>query len=903
MKKRTRNKIMSVMLAAMIAVTGVVPAEKAAAAEALPPESAPTADLTEAGIAAVDTETASVLAADEGSGTQTTEYTSKISCDGNRIRQDYSTYGSTIKSYLVPCVDETNNVEKLMRVQYVASGGSLVVAEYYDPSDYKLLEESKIINENENADDLLPIFGGFYEMNGSYFLLTGQRNMEENPETEVFRVTKYDKDWKKVGSVGLKNCNTTIPFDAGSARMTAVGKYLVIRTCHSMYKAYDGYRHQANMMFQVDTEEMKVTAQSTGVSFSGYVSHSFNQFIQNDNNKIAALDHGDTYPRAIQLYRYNQSAANGTYGSASSNTMLSLAKGSYFGDNKTGASVGAFEISDTSYLAAGNRALEGKLGGIRNVFVAAADKNNTSQVKINWLTNYEEHDNKEENVSASTPHMVKVDTDKYMVLWTEKESIRYTLVNGNGEQIDGNRQRIDDDTGIHKIEKGNLSDCVPIVVNDKLVWYAWSNSNIGFYEIDVNTLELTKITDDEENIVNTPTPIASSGGSSGSNNSSSENLAPPLDPSSNGTSGGSSSNNTTQTPNTTSSEYIIDFNANGGTIVGSNMQVTTNHRLTSMPSAVRNGYTFQGWYTQASGGTLVTTWTLFSSHTTVYAQWRDKQAAYNNFNILELTDTAATLQMTMPLRYIKSWKYLLGTARDQMTEYAWNDVNEQRDMIVVPLEGLLPNTTYYFSIYYISDSSRVDLPIQVFTTKQKVSKECTISFQAAGGEVIGSATMTTVDQKLPALPSASRSGYTFDGWYTGSGGGTKITTSTLFATSGTVYAHWTKIEQSSNSTTTQNVSVKKMKIGSVKSPSKGSIKVRWTRYYASDGYQIACSKNKKFPSGKTKVKTAKAASTAKTITGLSKGKTYYVRMRAYKKVNGKKYYGAWSSVKKIKTKK
>ena len=42
---------------------------------------------------------------------------------------------------------------------------------------------------------------------------------------------------------------------------------------------------------------------------------------------------------------------------------------------------------------------------------------------------------------------------------------------------------------------------------------------------------------------------------------------------------------------------------------------------------------------------------------------------------------------------------------------------------------------------------------------------------------------------------------------------------------------------------------------------------------------------------------------SKTITGLKKGKTYYFRVRAYKKENGKKYYGSWSNVKKITIKK
>ena len=69
--------------------------------------------------------------------------------------------------------------------------------------------------------------------------------------------------------------------------------------------------------------------------------------------------------------------------------------------------------------------------------------------------------------------------------------------------------------------------------------------------------------------------------------------------------------------------------------------------------------------------------------------------------------------------------------------------------------------------------------------------EFIVIFDGNGGmPSVGS--MTTTDQKLPSLPSASRSGsYSFDGWYTEKSGGTKITTDTVFSANTTVYAHWT----------------------------------------------------------------------------------------------------------------
>ena len=68
--------------------------------------------------------------------------------------------------------------------------------------------------------------------------------------------------------------------------------------------------------------------------------------------------------------------------------------------------------------------------------------------------------------------------------------------------------------------------------------------------------------------------------------------------------------------------------------------------------------------------------------------------------------------------------------------------------------------------------------------------EFIVTFDAGDGtSSVGS--MTTTNQKLSSLPSASRSKHSFDGWYTEKNGGTKVTTDTVFHAKTTVYAHWT----------------------------------------------------------------------------------------------------------------
>ena len=78
---------------------------------------------------------------------------------------------------------------------------------------------------------------------------------------------------------------------------------------------------------------------------------------------------------------------------------------------------------------------------------------------------------------------------------------------------------------------------------------------------------------------------------------------------------------------------------------------------------------------------------------------------------------------------------------------------------------------------------------------------------------------------------------------------------------------------------------------------KKSASVKWSKISGAAGYQLQYSTSKKFSKSKT-VKISGTAKNKQTIKSLSSQKTYYVRIRAYKTVNGKKWYGAWSKSKK-----
>ena len=108
----------------------------------------------------------------------------------------------------------------------------------------------------------------------------------------------------------------------------------------------------------------------------------------------------------------------------------------------------------------------------------------------------------------------------------------------------------------------------------------------------------------------------------------------------------------------------------------------------------------------------------------------------------------------------------------------------------------------------------------------------------------------------------------------------------------------TKPNQSQNTSTsaTQKLSVKKLV------SKKKALVVYWNKIANVSGYQIQVATDKKFKKNKKTVTVAKQNASKKTVKKLKAKKKYFVRVRVYKTVNGKKSYGKWSKIKSVKTK-
>lgn len=85
----------------------------------------------------------------------------------------------------------------------------------------------------------------------------------------------------------------------------------------------------------------------------------------------------------------------------------------------------------------------------------------------------------------------------------------------------------------------------------------------------------------------------------------------------------------------------------------------------------------------------------------------------------------------------------------------------------------------------------------------------------------------------------------------------------------------------------------------VTSPSASKLSVKWKQAASGSGYQIQCSTTSTFATGNRVITVSSLSKVSQEISNLTKGKTWYVRLRTYKSVNGVNYYSAWSSGKSV----
>jgi uncharacterized repeat protein (TIGR02543 family) len=209
--------------------------------------------------------------------------------------------------------------------------------------------------------------------------------------------------------------------------------------------------------------------------------------------------------------------------------------------------------------------------------------------------------------------------------------------------------------------------------------------------------------------------------------------------------------------------YKVTFNPNGGTVSPTSVTKTTGAAIGTLPKPTRSGYAFQGWYTATTGGTKISDTTKVTKAIIYYAQWKKTYKVTFNANGGTVSPASVT----------KTTGAAIGT---------------------------LPKPTrsgYAFQGWYTAKTGGTKIATTTKVTKATTyyaqwKKTYKVTFNANGGTVSPASVTKTTGAAIGTLPKPTRSGYTFQGWYTEKTGGTKISDTTKVTKAITYYAQWKK---------------------------------------------------------------------------------------------------------------
>ncbi len=326
-------------------------------------------------------------------------------------------------------------------------------------------------------------FGCFYEGANNYYLMFSGENPSESSAVEVVRIIKYDKYWNQQGVTSIRDINTVD--DVYDGDMAESGGNLLVHTRHKMYtSATDGKNHQANLRFTIDIASMELLDSAHYVSNknTGYVSHSFTQMIDvSSDGAVYTADLGDAHPRAVVAFSWPENNVVTPFPSRAE--VLPIAGDD--GVNLTKASLGGLQVGTSAVLVAGRSVTQNQFwSGNRdyNVYVTATPRDNfsTETSTITWLSNYTD------SPYATTPKLVEITEDKFVVLWNEmpfasSPLLFWSVFDGSGKQVSPVAKTF-----------GTLSLVEPIVNSEgKIVWYSTDRNTPIFHVFDVDSGSVT----------------------------------------------------------------------------------------------------------------------------------------------------------------------------------------------------------------------------------------------------------------------------------------------------------------------------------------------------------------------------------------------------------------------------
>ena len=219
-------------------------------------------------------------------------------------------------------------------------------------------------------------------------------------------------------------------------------------------------------------------------------------------------------------------------------------------------------------------------------------------------------------------------------------------------------------------------------------------------------------------------------------------------------------------------EYTVYFNGNGGTESAPGQPATFGSEFKAAASAQRTGYVFGGWWTEREGGRQLYIYDI-ASDITLYAHWIAERYIVS-------FETGCDIEDPKPIEVVYGKKYgsLPSVTRPGYIFNGWRTAQSGGVLILedTVASGLyLPEMTENAGTLYASWTAA----------------DYSVSFDSLGGNYVGDITVT-YKETYGKLPVPERKGYTFEGWFTATDGGSMVTEGTMVSDTQDheLYARW-----------------------------------------------------------------------------------------------------------------
>jgi len=227
----------------------------------------------------------------------------------------------------------------------------------------------------------------------------------------------------------------------------------------------------------------------------------------------------------------------------------------------------------------------------------------------------------------------------------------------------------------------------------------------------------------------------------------------------------------------TANTYKVTFNANGGTTPTASKNLTYDSTYGTLPTPAKDGHTFKGWYTSASGGTQITSNTKVSitSAQTLYAQWT------TNTYTVTFKNYDGTVLETKSVNYGSAVTYSGATpAKKADAQYTYTFSGWDK-----ALSNITANT--------------------VITAKFTATvNKYTVTFNTMGGTEELEPMIIAYGSACGALPIPEKDGFIFKGWHTKEVNGEEVTDETIVTSDMVLYAYWKTAIPHTESTVTKS---------------------------------------------------------------------------------------------------